>query len=133
MSSDSREDNLDVTNAERAKLTTDVKQCVRESKGDVVRLLSGDIIKSPWPGAQAEESRRDLTVESHIHKRLGSHPRLVQIIAWDPEECSLTMEYMPNGCLKDYLLANNEKITTAQRLRWAQEAAEAFNCYIQQM
>ncbi|KAL5323222.1 hypothetical protein ACEPPN_007755 [Leptodophora sp. 'Broadleaf-Isolate-01'] len=135
MSSDTREDDPDVTNAEKTTLTTNVEQCVRESKGDFIaggasgiveRLLSGDIIKSPWPGAHADESRRDLTVESHIYKRLGSHPRLIQIIAWHPKECSLIMEYMPNGCLKDYLLANNEKVTTAQRLRWAQEAAEGL-------
>ncbi|KAH6721164.1 spindle assembly checkpoint kinase [Leptodontidium sp. MPI-SDFR-AT-0119] len=135
MSSDTREDDPDVTNAEKTTLTTNVEQCVRESKGDFIaggasgiveRLLSGDIVKSPWPGAHADESRRDLTVESHIYKRLGSHPRLIQIIAWHPKECSLIMEYMPNGCLKDYLLANNEKVTTAQRLRWAQEAAEGL-------
>ena len=44
-----------------------------------------------------------MTTESEIYKKLGPHPRLVKIIDWDPKECVLTIEYMPNGCLKDYL------------------------------
>lgn len=67
-----------------------------------------------------------MTLESLIYERLGSHPRLVQIIDWDPEGCALTMEYMSNGTLKDYLSANTDTISTAQRLQWAQEAAEGL-------
>lgn len=35
------------------------------------------------------------------------------------------MEYMPNGCLKDYL-AHNDKISTTQRLHWILEAVEGL-------
>ena len=48
------------------------------------------------------------------------------MIAWDPEECVLTMEYMPNGTLKDYLRNNEERIGIPQRIKWAQEAATAL-------
>ena len=48
------------------------------------------------------------------------------MIAWDPEECILTLEYMPNGTLNDYLRANEERIGVTQRITWAQEAATAL-------
>lgn len=64
-------------------------------------------------------------LESQIYAKLGSHPRLVKFISWDPDQYALTMEYMPNGSLKDYL-AQNRDISIAQRLRWAQEAAEGL-------
>jgi serine/threonine protein kinase len=36
------------------------------------------------------------------------------------------MDYMLNGCLRDYLLAHNDEILETQRLRWIQEAAEGL-------
>ncbi|KAI9746685.1 MAG: hypothetical protein M1818_000399 [Claussenomyces sp. TS43310] len=120
------------TVSKQAASTGEVEHAVRHSKGDFIacgasgiveRLPSGDVIKSPWPGLPAVDNRRDLITENRIYKRLGNHDRLVKVIAWDPEECALTMEYMPNGCLKDYLRAHNHSISVAQRFRWAQEAA----------
>jgi len=96
------------------------------ASGLMERLPSGDVVKSPWPGLRAANCRRDMTTEANIYKRLGPHPRLVKMIDWNPDDCSLTMEYMPNGCLKDYLRAHNEEISTFQRLRWIQEAAEGL-------
>ncbi|KFY25701.1 hypothetical protein V493_04496 [Pseudogymnoascus sp. VKM F-4281 (FW-2241)] len=93
--------------------------------GLVQRLPSGDVIKRPWPGPRAKNCQRDMTTEANIYKRLGSHPRLVKMIDWTPDDWSLTMEYMPNGCLKDYLRAHDE-ISTIQRLHWIQEAAEGL-------
>src|SRR5437762_9967057 len=66
-----------------------------------------------------------MATEGQIYEKLGPHLRLVKIINWDPEECVLTMEYLPNGSLKDYLLAHN-KISMIQRLRWVGEAAEGL-------
>ncbi|KAL5331831.1 hypothetical protein ACEPPN_001369 [Leptodophora sp. 'Broadleaf-Isolate-01'] len=97
-----------------------VEYGVIESKGETIsggapglveRLPSGDVVKSPWPGSRAADCRRDMRTENQIYKRLGPHPRLVRMINWDPDECSLTMEYMSNGCLQDYLLAHNDKIS----------------------
>lgn len=67
-----------------------------------------------------------MTTEFQIYEKLGPHPRLVKIINWDPENCELTMEYMPNGCLKEYLCEHNNTICTKQRLQWAREAAEGL-------
>ncbi|TVY12770.1 putative serine/threonine-protein kinase SIS8 [Lachnellula arida] len=89
-------------------------------------LPSGDVIKSPWPDLSESDSRRDLTTESEIYKKLGSHPRLLRIIDWSPEDCSLTMEYMPKGNLQAFLLTNNVTVTKTQRLRWVEQAAEGL-------
>lgn len=106
-----------------------------ESKGETIsggatglveRLPSGNIVKSPWSGFRAAECRKDMITEFQIYKQLGPHPRLVRIINWDPENCVLTMECMPNGSLRDYLCEHNDKISKTQRLRWAREAAEGL-------
>lgn len=65
-------------------------------------------------------------MERDIYERLGHHPRLLRIRGWDPEHCVLTMEYAPNGSLKDFLRAHNGRISATQRRRWVQEAAEGL-------
>jgi len=89
-------------------------------------LPSGDVLKSPWPNQSEVDSRRDILIEKEIYKKLGAHPRLIKINGWNPHECSLTMEYMPNGNLQTFLLINNDTITQTQRLRWIKEAAEGL-------
>ena len=86
-------------------------------------LPCGNIVKSPWPGQFEKHSRRDLTIEYEIYSKVGRHPRLVKIIDWNPQDCVLTMEYMRNGNLQTFL-ARNDTVAEAQRLRWAQDAAE---------
>jgi serine/threonine protein kinase len=106
-----------------------------ESKGEFIsggvtglveRLPDGNIVKSPWSGSRAADCRRDMATEFQVYKKLGPHPRLVKIINWDPENCELTMEYMPNGALKEYLYEHKDTICTKQRLQWAREAAEGL-------
>jgi len=115
--------------------TSKVENCARDSRGEFLsagasgilkRLPSGDVIKSPWPGAREEDCRRDITTESKIYNKLGVHPRLVQIVGWDPNDCLLTMEYATNGSLKDFLLTRNDEISVEQRLKWVQEAVEGL-------
>ncbi|KAF4632944.1 hypothetical protein G7Y89_g5172 [Cudoniella acicularis] len=124
-----------VINADDIKPTNEIKTYVREAKGEflgsgasgiIERLPSGNVVKSPWPGSGADDCRREITIENQIYERLGRHPRLVRIIDWDPIHCALTMEYMPNGNLKDFLLVKNDSVSTTQRFQWAQEAAEAL-------
>ena len=95
--------------------------------GLVERLRSGDVVKSAWTGRPtAPDCRREIATETRIYERLGSHPRLVQMKHWDPVDCTLTLEYMPNGNLKDYLAAHDEDVSPALRCRWAIEAAEGI-------
>ncbi|RDL30114.1 Uncharacterized protein BP5553_10392 [Venustampulla echinocandica] len=94
--------------------------------GLVERLPSGNVVKSPWTGSEEAICRAEIALERRIYENLGPHARLVKIIAWDADECVLTMEYMPNGCLRDYLTMHNDEILVAQRLRWAREAAEGL-------
>jgi serine/threonine protein kinase len=50
----------------------------------------------------------------------------VKVTSWDPIDRELTMEYMPNGRLKDHLLANNDSMPITQCLQWVLEAAEGL-------
>ncbi|KAG5795056.1 hypothetical protein H9Q69_005899 [Fusarium xylarioides] len=93
----------------------------------VERLPNGDIIKTAWPGAdRAAERRREIALESQIYDRLGQHPRIVKKIAWDPNNLTLTLEYMPNGTLKAYL-ESNLHVSLSQRLQWIIQAAEGLD------
>ena len=88
-------------------------------------LPSGDVMKSPWPGQNGVESRRELSTEYEIYCTLGLHSRLVKIIEWNARDCSLTMEYMPHGDLQAFVL-KNPTVKETQRLRWVKEAAEGL-------
>ncbi|RMZ73604.1 serine threonine kinase [Pyrenophora seminiperda CCB06] len=72
--------------------------------GLVERLDSGDVVKSPWTGRPtASDCKQEIAIEAQIYERLGVHPRLVQFKRWDPASHTLTLEYMPNGNLKEYI------------------------------
>lgn len=94
--------------------------------GLVERLESGDVIKSPWTGRPtAADCRNEMVIEAGIYDRLGAHPRLLQLKNWDPVDCTLTLEYMPNGNLRDYIEIHGRNISIRQRQKWALEAAES--------
>lgn len=94
--------------------------------GLVERLDSGDVVKSPWTGRPtALDCRQEMAIEAQIYGRLGVHPRLVQFKHWDPVGYALTLEYMPNGNLKEYLLKHGREISLFQRQRWVREVTEA--------
>ncbi|CZS94626.1 hypothetical protein WAI453_013334 [Rhynchosporium graminicola] len=115
---------------ETQQITGDIrhaKGCFLNSgaSGILEILPSGDVIKSPWPGQNGVESRKELSTENKIYCKLGPHSRLVRTIDWNSYDCSLTMEYMPQGDLQSFLL-KNPTVTETQRLRWAKEAAEGL-------
>lgn len=95
--------------------------------GLIERLDSGDVVKSPWTGRPtASDCRREMAIEAQIYERLGAHPRLVQFKHWDPVGHVLTLEFMPNGNLKEYVRKHGQQgISASQRQRWVMEAAEA--------
>lgn len=93
--------------------------------GLVERLDSGDVIKSAWTGNPTEsDCRREMTIEAQIYERLGVHPRLVAFKHWDPVNHALTLEYMPNGNLKQYVQKHGQDISPSQRQQWVREATE---------
>ena len=96
--------------------------------GLVERLKSGDAVKSPWTGRpSALDCRQEMAIEAQIYKRLGAHPRLLQLKHWDPVDYSLTLEYMPNGSLKEYVQKHGQEISPSQRQQWVIEVAEAID------
>ncbi|KAK2758173.1 hypothetical protein FQN54_004017 [Arachnomyces sp. PD_36] len=94
------------------------------------RLPSGPVIKTPIPNpfcrAEENDHRRNMRLEARIYKTIGKHPRIPSIVNWDPETCCLTMEYLENGNLRDYIRQNHQNLTSQLRLQWARQAAEAL-------
>jgi serine/threonine protein kinase len=94
----------------------------------VVELLpSGDVMKSPLPGPREAECRAEMEIESCVYSRLGKSPHLVKLRSWDPQACTLTLEFMPNGTLKEFLKTHYEDIPWSQKLRWMSDAAAAIH------
>lgn len=94
------------------------------------KLPSGFIMKTPIPNpycpTEEADHRRNMRLEAEIYKRIGENTRVPKFICWDHETCCLTMEYLENGNLKEYILQNHQNITTLLRLRWSRQAAEAL-------
>ncbi|KAI1128801.1 kinase-like domain-containing protein [Nemania abortiva] len=98
--------------------------------GLVYLLPSGDAIKSPWPGGEFEEfCRKAIRIEAsiyqHLGELLGEHPRLLKMKHWDPSANTITLEYMENGTLQDYVKGHFEEISLAQKISWSLEATDA--------
>jgi serine/threonine protein kinase len=103
--------------------------------GMVELLDNGHVTKTPWPGERAEESQADLQLEHRVHLRLQERlahadytRRFVRLFSCDPADSTLTMEYMENGTLRDYLQAHPQQqqgvISQSQRWRWILALAE---------
>ncbi|KAF2226984.1 kinase-like domain-containing protein [Elsinoe ampelina] len=95
--------------------------------GRVELLESGYARKCPYPDSPDRDGcLQDIASEYRIYKILGSHPRLLRVIYFDPH-VGLTMEYVPNGNLKRYLRKNEATITDEQRRQWVQDALESVD------
>ena len=56
--------------------------------------------------------------ETQVYRRLGPHPRLVKIIDFNADEFVITMEYVENERLDEYLAKYGEEISEEQRRKW---------------
>jgi serine/threonine protein kinase len=94
----------------------------------VERLPSGDIIKTPWAGdIREDDCRREIAIESQIYHRLGEHALLVKLKGWNPDTHTLTLEYMSNGTLEEYVKSHLKEISLAQKLRWVIQVVDALH------
>jgi serine/threonine protein kinase len=95
------------------------------------RLPSGAVVKTPIPNPycppEERDHRRNMRLEAEIYALIGDHPRIPRIINWDNEACCLTMEYLKNGNLKDYVYQNNQNIALQHRIQWCLQAAEGLS------
>ncbi|TVY88096.1 G-type lectin S-receptor-like serine/threonine-protein kinase [Lachnellula willkommii] len=93
----------------------------------VERLPSGDILKTPLAGdVREKDCRNEIAVEARVYQVLGEHPRLVKLKGWDSVTHTLTLEYMPNGTLEEYVKSYHMQISQAQIFRWIAQAAEGL-------
>jgi len=98
--------------------------------GLVERLPNGHAIKSAWPGDDKNICEEDMDREARAYQRLfecfGAHERFVKSIAYDESEHALTMEFMSNGTLREYLEANNSRVPQDQRHQWILAMAQGM-------
>lgn len=93
----------------------------------IIELISPDrVVKSPWPGNDAELCRRDICVEAEVYQVLGDCECYVKFFGYNTEDGSITLEYMKNGTLRDYLRKHNDVIPAVQRFHWALRATEGL-------
>ncbi|KAL4790099.1 kinase-like domain-containing protein [Aspergillus venezuelensis] len=65
-----------------------------------------------------------MQVEAKVYGMIGNSLLVPRITHYDEETCCLTMGYMANGNLNEYMQHNNEIITLPLRLKWCRQAAE---------
>ena len=83
-------------------------------------------IPNPYCKVEEEDHRRNMRLEAKVYAMIGEHPRVPRLVHWDQETCCLTMEYLENGNLKEYILQNHQNISSQCRLRWSIQATEAL-------
>ena len=96
------------------------------------RLPSGDVVKTPTPTPYyppLEYRLQGMRTEAQVYKRLGAHPRIPRFIDWDSSVCCLTIEYLANGSLGEFIAARAKHprvnaISLSRWRRWAKQAAE---------
>ncbi|RAK91246.1 kinase-like protein, partial [Aspergillus costaricaensis CBS 115574] len=95
------------------------------------RLPSGPVMKTPIPNPycppEEEDHRRNMRLEAKVYAMIGEHPCVPKILNWDQETCCLTMEYLENGNLKEYIQHNMPDITLQLRLQWCKQVAKALS------
>ena len=93
----------------------------------IVELIAVDCVtKSPWNGIEAEECRKEIQLEADIYRTVGHHQRFVKFFGYEPTDGSITLEYMRNGTVRDYLQEHNNEISFAQRFQWTLQATEGL-------
>ena len=95
----------------------------------VERLPSGHVIKSPklnpyWPHAE-EDHCRNMRTEAEVYRRIEGCPHFPKMIDWDSDSCCLTIEYLENGSLGDYMETASPVSLETQR-RWGLHLATAL-------
>ena len=72
------------------------------------RLPSGDVVKTPTPTPYyppLEYRPQCMRTEARVYKRLSAPPRIPIFIDWDSSVCCLTIEYLANGSLGEFIAA----------------------------
>ncbi|KAF7125527.1 hypothetical protein CNMCM5793_001766 [Aspergillus hiratsukae] len=91
------------------------------------RLPSGDVIKTPKPHPDFHEDHcRNMRLEAQIYQTLGENSRVPRLINWNSDTCCLTLEYMDNGDIREYIRQHGQDLTDELRLHWAKQAAEGL-------
>ncbi|EPE06739.1 hypothetical protein F503_03166 [Ophiostoma piceae UAMH 11346] len=91
----------------------------------------GHVVKTPKTNPynlQAQErNMADMRTEAAVYGRIGHNcPYIPKMVAWDPKTCCLSLEYLENGALAEYMEENALEIEAALRRRWALQATRGL-------
>jgi serine/threonine protein kinase len=100
-----------------------VSQVIGQGSSSFIGLIDDKTVLK-YPCVKDQEWER-FVLEERIYKALCPHPRI--ITCYGLNESGLKLEYAANGTLLGHLHApdSSGSITTADRVRWAHQAAEA--------
>lgn len=96
----------------------------------IVERHGNHVVKTPWMGPDNRDAQEDMRREARVYQKLfdrfGFHDRFVKTISFDSRRRTITMEYMSNGTLRNYLQSCNQSIRPAQRHAWIKALAEGL-------
>jgi hypothetical protein len=100
-----------------------VSEIIAQGSSSFIGILDDQTVLK-YPSVVGEEWDRFI-VEERIYQALCPHPRI--IMSYDLDRRGLKLEYATRGTLQDHLHSPDSAsfITTADRVRWSHQAAEA--------
>ncbi|KFH40493.1 cAMP-dependent protein kinase type-like protein [Hapsidospora chrysogenum ATCC 11550] len=114
----------------RIYYVTREKQVSHGATAHVEQLPSGHVVKypksNPYSPKKEEDHRRNMRIEAGIYQLIGDCPYIPRMIDWEPESCSLTLEYLEGGDLAKYM-RETAQIPGEIRQRWTLQAAAALS------
>jgi serine/threonine protein kinase len=86
-------------------------------KGHVVKTPKSN----PYDLRVHEKNLADMRTEAEVYRRMGPNCRYIpKMVAWDPDTCCLSLEYLENGALASYIQGPTPPaIDPGLRRRWA--------------
>ncbi len=113
---------LSDSGAEAGEVTHSTKRDSLSWGGSAILELlpAGHVVKTPtsnpWDPFEEKINRFNMRLEARIYDKIGQNPRVPQIIRWHAESDTLTMEFLENGKLREYVRENHASIISELRL-----------------
>lgn len=111
---------------------------IRQGRGELVglgctgiveKLSCTVVIKSAWTRPGEEElCRREIANEAKVYELLGRHQSVVPYFGYQTGTASITLAWMANGTLRDYIESHSRhsEISFSQRTQWVHDVAQGL-------
>ncbi|KAL3471629.1 kinase-like protein [Aspergillus californicus] len=105
-------------------------QIIYFTKGHCI-AWGGTAVVERLPCDFQKDHYRDMRLEARIYQQIGEQPCLPRMINWDADTCCLTLEFLENGDLQEYIRQHHQSLTPELRIQWAKQAVQgpaALHC-----